>query len=297
MTDNNDSSPTGAGPGADQGKGAGPEEDLEARTPPDFGRTPAPVRSPGLWGPAPYLVSFALWLMLVHLARALAGEALAPGPLDILGELLGLAKSGALFKQMGHTVLRALLGCLLANVLGVALGLLVGRASRAMALTAPLVAGLQSCPPIVWVSLVAVWAGTGPAVPVATVFAATLPFVFSNTAQGVMGLDRRLVAMSGLYDVPRLRFWRRLLLPSVAPYWLAGLSIVLGTGWKAAAVAEFLGSPDGVGAMIFRCYSRLDMEGLNAWALALVGLGVVLEVAVITPLRKKASKLASRGAA
>jgi NitT/TauT family transport system permease protein len=141
-----------------------------------------------------------------------------------------------------------------------------------------------------------VWAGTGSLVPMATVFAATLPFVFSNTAQGVMGLEPRVLAMGKLYGVPAIRVWRLFILPGIAPYYLAGLSTVLATGWKAAAVAEFLGSHTGVGAKLYWSYRNLNMEDLQAWTLALIVLGLTLEGAVITPLRRKAAGLAARGA-
>ncbi|MDR0356062.1 MAG: ABC transporter permease subunit [Deltaproteobacteria bacterium] len=246
---------------------------------------------------APYLVSFGLWALLMLLANFFVGSALAPGPAAILKVLGRLAASGDLFVQMGHTVFRGLVGCLLANLLGSTLGLLVGRATWAMNMTAPLVASLQSCPPVIWVTLVMVWAGTGSVVPIATVFAATLPFVFSNTAQGAMGLNGRLLAMGRLYDVPKTRVFRSYVLPAISPFWLAGLSAVLATGWKAAAVAEFLGSHTGVGAKIYWSYTQLNMEELNAWALALIILGLTLEGAVISPLRRKAAKLAVKGAA
>jgi NitT/TauT family transport system permease protein len=211
--------------------------------------------------------------------------------------LAKLASSGVLFSEMAHTVFRTLLGALLANLVGGGLGLLAGRASWALKVTAPLVASLQACPPIVWVTIVMVWAGTGSLVPMATVFAATLPFVFSNTAQGVMGLEPRILAMGKIYGVPRLRVWRLFILPGIAPFYLAGLSTVLATGWKAAAMAEFLGSHTGVGAKLYWSYRNLNLEDLQAWTLALIILGLTLEGAVITPLRRKAAGLALRGAA
>jgi NitT/TauT family transport system permease protein len=110
-----------------------------------------------------------------------------------------------------------------------------------------------------------------------------------------MGLSPRLVSMSRLYNVPAARFWPKLIIPAVAPYWLAGLSTVLATGWKAAAVAEFMGSHDGVGAKMYWSYANLDLERLNAWALALIVLGLSLEALVITPLRRRAAALGARG--
>jgi ABC-type nitrate/sulfonate/bicarbonate transport system permease component len=211
--------------------------------------------------------------------------------------MLGLSLSGELWREMGLTVARGLCGIILANLCGIVLGLAAGRLSWSLRYVSPLISGLQACPPVVWVSLVMVWAGTGSLVPVATVFAATLPFVFSTTAQGVMGLDRRILCMSKLYEVPALRLWRSFALPAILPFFLAGLSTVLSTGWKAAAVAEFLGSRDGVGAKIYWCYSKMELEALNAWALALLVLGLTLEAAVITPLRRKASQMEARGKA
>ncbi|MDR2367136.1 MAG: ABC transporter permease subunit [Deltaproteobacteria bacterium] len=244
----------------------------------------------------PYLVSLGLWAVFLLVANLIIGPALAPGPLSVLKTIARLALSGVLFADMAQTVFRALMGVLLANLVGGVLGLLAGRASWALKVTAPLVASLQACPPIVWVTIVMVWAGTGSMVPVATVFAATLPFVFSNAAQGVMGLEPRILAMGKLYGVPAARVWRLFILPGIAPFWLAGLSPVLATGWKAAAVAEFLGSHDGVGAKLYWSYQGLRMEELQAWTLALIILGLTLEGAVITPLRRKAAGLAARGA-
>jgi ABC-type nitrate/sulfonate/bicarbonate transport system permease component len=246
---------------------------------------------------APFAVSALLLAGVVQAAGYFLGPELAPPPGAILAALWELARTGEVFRELAVTVARSLAGILLANVAGVALGLAAGFIPGALRLVSPLVAALQSCPPVVWISLGMGWAGTGSPVPVATVFAATLPFVFSATAQGVMGLDRRIFAMSRLYEVPAPRVIRRFVLPGIFPYWLAGFSAVLASGWKAAAVAEFLGSHDGIGAKIFWSYRKLNMEELNAWALALIILGVILECALIMPLRRRAAAMNEKGAA
>jgi ABC-type nitrate/sulfonate/bicarbonate transport system permease component len=244
----------------------------------------------------PYLVSALLLAGAAGLASLLLGPELFPPPGATLEALWKLAAGGGLFRELGLTCARGAAGIALANACGVGLGLAAGVIPGALRLTAPLVAALQACPPVVWISLVMVWAGTGSLVPVATVFAATVPFVFSTTAQGALGLDPRTFALSRLYAVPRLRLLRRFVLPGVLPYWLAGFSTVLAAGWKAAAVAEFLGSPHGIGARIYWSFRKMNMEELNAWALTLILLGVILECAVVSPLRRKAARLASRGA-
>ena len=244
----------------------------------------------------PYIVSVLILGCIIALANYFLGSALAPSPKTILVTLGNLAKDGELFNELGITLMRGIAGILLANIIGVALGLAAGVIPHALRLISPLVAALQACPAIVWIALVMVFAGTGSLVPVITVFAATFPFVFSSTAQGMMGLNRRLFAMSHLYHVDRIKILKQLVLPGIMPYWLAAFSTVLATGWKVAAVAEFLGSHEGIGARIFWSYRRLNMEDLNAWALTLILLGVILECAVIMPLRKRAARLETKGA-
>ena len=245
----------------------------------------------------PYIVSALIFTGAVYLAGIALGPELLPPPAAILTALWKLALSGELFRELAITVWRGLTGLLLANIAGMTLGMAAGFIPGALRLVAPLVAALQACPPIVWISLVMVWAGTGGGVPVATVFAATFPFVFSTTAQGVMSLDKRIFAMSRLYNVPNKRILTQFIIPGILPYWLAGFSTVLAAGWKAAAVAEFLGSHQGIGARIFWSYRKLHMEDLYAWALALILLGVILECCLVTPLRHKAAALSTKGGA
>ncbi|WP_449246812.1 ABC transporter permease [Desulfarculus baarsii] len=240
-----------------------------------------------LW---PFAVSLAVMLALGWLATWLLGPELAPPPPLVCAEMWRLCLDGQMFGEMGATVVRALAGVAAANLLGLGLGLAAGLWPAALRALAPLVAALQACPPVVWISLAMIWAGTGSLVPMLAVFAATLPPLFLNVAQGVLALDRRLFDMSRLYDVPAATRLRRFWLPGVRPYWLAAFSQTLASGWKVAAVAEFLGSHQGAGARIFWAYRRMDLVDLYAWTGALVLLGVVLEYGLVAPLRQAAGR-------
>ncbi len=235
----------------------------------------------------PFVLAALLLLALGYGASALLGPMLAPPPTDVLAAFWGLLVQGELPRDLGITVGRALTGLAMGAAIGTFLGALAGLSPFVMRMLAPLIAGVQSCPPVVWISLAMVWAGTGGAVPVAVVLVTTGPIFFSNSAYGVQSTDQRLRGMSRLYNVPWLRRLRRLYLPSLRPYWISGFSIALSTGWKTAAVAEFLGSHEGIGARIYWCYRALNMAELFACALALILLGAVLELALIAPLRQR----------
>lgn len=234
---------------------------------------------------ASYLCAAGLFLAAGYGLTWLAGPLLSPPPHTVMTKVWDLILSGDAVRELVVTVGRALGGIALANVLGLALGLAAGRILFFSRAVSPLVTAMQACPPIVWVSLILVWAGTGTLVPMAAVFMATLPPLFVNVAQGARGLNPRLFAMSRVFDVPWPTRLTRLLVPGVFPFWLAGFSHTLTAGWKVAAMAEYLGSHDGVGARIFWAYRRLDMVELYAWVVIVVALGLALECGLVAWVR------------
>jgi NitT/TauT family transport system permease protein len=135
-----------------------------------------------------------------------------------------------------------------------------------------------------------VWVGIGSLVPVAAIFVATFPVLFLNTAEGVSALDRRLFLMARLYHVPRRRVLRRIIVPGIYAYLLAGFSFALGICWKVTATAEFIGSSSGIGSEIYWSFRYLDMPRLFAWAVVLVTFGVVLERLIIRPMRRSVQR-------
>jgi NitT/TauT family transport system permease protein len=148
-----------------------------------------------------------------------------------------------------------------------------------------MVAALQACPPVLWISLLLVWAGQGNSVPLGVVFATVFPLLFANIAQGAASLDQRLLDMAKVHTVGRLKIIRHILWPGVYPYFIAGLSYALGACWKITAVAEFLGSSDGMGSRLYWSYRMLELPQLFSWALLLIIMGTFLEILVVRPLR------------
>jgi NitT/TauT family transport system permease protein len=175
-------------------------------------------------------------------------------------------------------------------ILALFTGIAAGLSRKTMALLAPMAAVLQATPPILWITLLMVWVGTGNAIPILVVMASLFPPLFFTIAQSTASLDPRLFVIARTYRVTRGRMLKELVLPGIYPYILAGLSHALGSCWKVTAVAEFLGSSEGIGAQIYWSYRMLDMPRLFSWALILVGFGLVIESGLIRPLRQAAAR-------
>lgn len=214
------------------------------------------------------------------------GSALVPSPLETATALGALVQEAESWHHMGLTFARGLVGLALGTGLALLAGLPCGLTPRVMDLINPAVTAAQACPPVVYISLLLVWAGIGSIVPVAVITIAVFPPLFLNIAQGIASADLRLLKMAKVFRAPRRLVVREILLPGIASHLLAGLSYALGITWKVCATAEFLGSGSGIGSRLFWAYRNLDIPQLFAWTLVLIGLGVFLELALIRPIRR-----------
>ena len=230
----------------------------------------------------PWLVLLAVWAALA----AAFGEQLVPGPRRTTQELAGLALQASTWEHLALTVFRGTLGLSLGTLAGYLLGIPCGLSPATMRLLSPLVTALQSCPPIVWISLLLVWAGIGAVVPVLVVAAATFPVLFINLAHGTAEIDRGLLQMARVYRLPPWRILLDIILPGTSRYALAAFSFALGVTWKVTATAEFFGAGSGVGARIYWAQRQLDMPLLFAWTAMIVVLGMLIEIGLILPLRQ-----------
>ncbi len=241
----------------------------------------------------PLLVSLIIATGIWWACSLIFGSILFPTPVAVFHELLDLASTRATWVTLSITVARGFLGLLMALVCALLFGVAAGRSKTVMELLTPLVAALQSCPPIIWITLLMVWAGSGSSVTIAVVFATVFPPLFANIAQGCLALDKRLFDMTRLYRVPKIRVLLKIVLPGMSPYLLAGMSYAASACWKVTAVAEFLSSPNGIGAQIYWSYRMLELTKLFAWATIVILLGVILELTCIAPLRKSAESFTS----
>ncbi len=234
-----------------------------------------------------WCVSILLAVVLWAVVSWLAGPALFPSPWETAGAMARLLATAESWKHILITFFRGTAGLFLALAAAFLIGIPCGLNRTAMNLLSPLIAVMQACPVIVWVSLLMVWVGVGSMVPIAAIWASVFPVLFLNVAQGVAALDERLFVMARVYRVGRWRMLRQLILPGISAPVVAGFSYALGVCWKVTATAEFIGSSSGIGSRIYWSYRFLDMPQLFCWALILIAFGLALEAGWVRPLRDR----------
>jgi NitT/TauT family transport system permease protein len=145
-------------------------------------------------------------------------------------------------------------------------------------------------PALVTIVLCYVWFGLNEAAAVLAVAINKAPLVVAITREGARTLDRSLLEMAQLFQVPRGRVLRRIVLPQLAPSLMAAARSGLALTWKIVLVVELLGRPNGVGFQIRSFFNFFDIAGILAYTLVFIAVILAIEAFILQPLDRAAGR-------
>ena len=215
-----------------------------------------------------------VWAALAQLAD---NALLLPGPGTVLSRLAQLALTGAFWVITGTSLLRILLGTVLAVVLGTLLAAVCCRLPLLDTLCRPLVTIIKSTPVASFIILLILWVGRD-ALPAVIVVLMVLPVVWGNVYAGIRNTDPQLLRTARVFRFSRLRTLRRVYIPSVMPHFLSACRTALGLGWKSGIAAEVLTVPAvSIGKLLMEAKQYWEVTDLFAWTLAVILCSLVIE--------------------
>jgi NitT/TauT family transport system permease protein len=179
-------------------------------------------------------------------------------PSQIALAFIDLALSGKLWAALVDSLQPFLAGYALAIVVGVPLGLVIGRFRVAEASLGIYVTAGYAMPLIALVPLLVLWLGLGFKVKVATVFLMSIFPICINTWLGVTAVPKTLIEVGKSLVAPDSVILRRIILPATLPYIMAGIRLAVGRAVVAMVIAEFLTSISGLGAIIINSANNFD---------------------------------------
>nr|WP_297398596.1 ABC transporter permease subunit [uncultured Marinobacter sp.] len=215
---------------------------------------------------------------------------LLPTPVAVLHTLLQEAASGELWHHLGATLRRVLIAFFLAMTLGTAIGLTMGRSALSNALFDPLLVLLLNLPALVTIILMYVWFGLVETAAVMAVVINKVPNVAVTLREGARSLDYRLEDMATVYDFTRWQRFSEVWVPQLFPYLMAATRGGLALIWKIVLVVELLGRSSGVGFQLHMAFQVFDVAAILAYSLAFIVVVQLIELAILQPLERRASR-------
>jgi NitT/TauT family transport system permease protein len=150
------------------------------------------------------------------------------------------------------------LGYCLAIVVGIPLGLLIGRFRVAEAGLGIYITAGYAMPLVALVPLLILWLGLGFKVKVAVVFLMALFPITINTWLGVAAVPKTLIEVGKSFVAPDVVILRRIIFPATLPYIMAGIRLAVGRAVVAMVIAEFFTTISGLGAVIINSANNFD---------------------------------------
>jgi len=176
---------------------------------------------------------------------------------------------------------RALGGFALAAVVGILVGVLMGRSRLAAGLLDPLFSGTYAVPKLALFPIFIFVFGIGSLSKVALVFLECLYPIVIMSYHGARSVDRVLLWSAQNMGASRGEALRRVVIPATAPFIFAGFRVAVPVAMIVVVITEMVSSADGLGYLIIYSLSSLKTDRMLAVVVAIALLGYLLDKAVV----------------
>ena len=185
-----------------------------------------------------------------------------PTPAQVLEKVVEVNESAKFATNIGISVRRILLGFAVATLLGVGLGVLIGRYRWARGLTLPAMEVFRPIPAIAWVPMsIMLWPSNEVSIVFITFLGAFYTIVI-NVLGGARSIDVRYFQAAQSMGSSRWDIFRRVILPGTLPSIVVGSAVGMGITWEVVVAAEMIsgggsqqaGVGGGLGFFIWNSY-------------------------------------------
>ncbi|MCT4625505.1 ABC transporter permease [Halodesulfovibrio sp.] len=241
-----------------------------------------------------------LWMMA---AAQISNQVILPSVeqvLDLLMQpLADVISMGSLAENVLVSLVRVVIGYLVAAMIAIPLGVVMGYYGIAFKLFNNFLNLFRPIPPLAWVPLVMAWCGvssfatvlgveTGQAYiylnnikfsMVFIIFIGAFYPILTATLHGVTGVNKTLIDSARVLGASEQQIFIKVLIPAAMPSIITGMRIGLGIAWMCLVSAEMLpGSLSGVGYLITHAYTLASTDIVIAGMISIGVVGAVMDL-------------------
>ncbi len=232
-----------------------------------------------------YFALLALWQVIS--ISGIWPDYVLPGPLAVLNSLIA-GFSGGLYLQATLVTLRRLaIGYGISLVLGMVLGLLIGRVRVLEETLGSLMLGLQALPSVCWLPLAILWLGLSEQ---AIIFVVVMGALFSIT----LGVDAGVKNTSPVYlkaarnmGARGVRLYSQVILPAALPAILNGLKQGWTFAWRSLMAGELIYFTLSLGNLLQNGRDLNDVAQVMSVMVLIIIIGVAIDLLIFAPFERR----------
>lgn len=227
-----------------------------------------------LWKGFVGAVAVGLCYQLVHWSGIVDRRVLPPVT-DILAQMASLSVNVDFMVAAATTVWPALVGLLLASAIAIPTGLLLGVSPLANRMSRGLIDLMRSLPGTALIPVFIFTIGPGDTMQVLLVLYVTVWPILFNTMYGIASVDKVAIESARSCRVDGMALWRRVMLPSAAPFIATGIRYALPIAVVIVIASEIVvGRPEGIGGFLLLQQANVEYRPDIIYAVLLMA-GVV----------------------
>jgi nitrate/nitrite transport system permease protein len=222
-------------------------------------------------------------------ATATQGKSAMPGPLEVGAKIWEHLQQPFYDKgpndkgigiQLAYSIARVATGYLLAVLVAVPIGFLIGMSPLMSRALDPFIQVLKPISPLAWMPLALYTIKDSSLSAIFVIFICSLWPMMINTAFGVAAVRKEWLNVAKTLEVGVLRRAFTIILPAAAPTILTGMRISIGIAWLVIVAAEMLVGGTGIGYFVWNEWNNLSIPSIVT-AILLIGLvGMALDLAL-----------------
>ena len=216
------------------------------------------------------IVILVIWYIItsgLHLVKPY----ILPSPIDVCYSAIHSLSSGSLIENTINTLIKVFSGLILASVIAIHLGILIGRNQTLEELTSFVISILRPFPPVAWIPFSILWFGIGLSSAVFVIFIGCVFSVLVYTIDGVKRTDKVLIEAAQTLGANNWDILTKIVLPSTLPYIVSGLKVGVSIALMCTVSAEMIASSRGLGYMILTA-SQLFQPGTVVVGMIVIGI-------------------------
>lgn len=204
-----------------------------------------------------------------------------PSPFAVADSVKTLLSDPRTWNHTMVTLIEIICGFVIAVIVGIVLGGVLGKIPWLEASLNPLIVGLQVMPKVALIPLFIVWFGFGLTSKI--VLAAVIAFfpIMTNTILGIKSVERGHRDVMLALNASRWQTFRDVELPSALPFILTGMEVGIVLATIGAIVGEYLGGSLGLGYMAVATLNAFDVQAMFGVIIILTILGLILYFLVV----------------
>jgi len=207
----------------------------------------------------------------LHLDLGIITFANVPTPVEVFKAGIAFVKSPKIVNDLSSSLMRVFAGYGIAALIGIALGVAIGRSRRASDILMPPLELMRPIPAVAWIPLAVLMFPSSELSMIYITFIGALFPILLNTIHGVESVDQRLIASARSLGGTRTALLREVILPGAAPNIVTGLAVGMGTSWFCLITAEMISGQFGIGYYTWESYTLQNYSDIVV-GMILIGL-------------------------